>query len=154
MLYPMHLTRKQKAVLEGLFSGKLNVQEVLEKCKVKWRTYHRWHTQPFFAAEFKRLMTMAQSESELVLARYAADVAAKLVSLTAAEKEETARKACLDVISHPDRRAKNHVETKEQPIEDPLPDLTPELASKMLALMAEDKRARLRKKSEQTAQIS
>ena len=139
MLKSKYLTKKQKGVLEDLFSGGLNVQEILEKWKVKLRTYYRWHAQPFFAAEFKRLLNLAQSQCELILARYAADVAMKLVSLSAAEKEETARKACMDVINHPDRKVKHKSEIDPKPIEEPLIDLPPEVASKMLALLAGEK---------------
>ncbi len=41
--------------------------------------------------------------------------ASKLVELTQSEKEETARKACLDVINHFRRKAKESSDGKEQP---------------------------------------
>ena len=142
MLKSQFLTRRQKGVLEDLFSGLLNVQEVLEKWKLRRRTYHRWHTQPFFSAEFKRLLALKQSESELVLAHYSPDVAAKLVTLTGAEKEETARKACADIIiNHPNLKAKNRVESNKPPVEEEeLVDIPPEIASRLLAALADEKR--------------
>jgi histone H3/H4 len=133
---PKYLTKRQKGVLEDLFSGVLNEQEILEKWKVRRRTYHKWHGQEFFAAEFKRLLKLAQSQSELIFARYAADVAAKLVSLAGTEKEDIARKACMYVINHPDRKGKNLVEIKELPETEPLPELPPEVASRLLAALA------------------
>ena len=137
MLKSKYLTKKQKAVLGDLFSGTLSVQEVLEKCKVARQTYNRWHAQPFFAAEFKRLMALAQSETELVLARYASDIAMKLVSLAAAEKEETARKACMDVINCQNRNIKNNVESPKPPVEEEsFPEISPEKASKLLDILA------------------
>ncbi len=139
MLKSKYLTKKQKGVLEDLFSAGLNVQEILEKWKVTRQTYYRWHAQPFFAAEFKRLLNLAQSECELILARYAAAVAMKLVSLSAAEKEETARKACMDVIVNYDRKIKRKSGIDPKPIEEPLIDLPPQVASKMLALLAGEK---------------
>lgn len=139
MLKSKYLTKKQKGVLEDLFSGGLNEQEIFEKWKVKRRTYYRWHAQPFFAAEFKRLLNLAHSQCELVLARYAADVAMKLVSLSAAEKEETARKACMDVITNHDRKVKHKSENETKPMEEPLIDLPPEIAGKMLSLLAGEK---------------
>ena len=139
MLKSKYLTKKQKGVLEDLFSGGLNVQEILEKWKVTRRTYYRWHAQPFFAAEFKRLLNLAQSRCELILARYTADVAMKLVSLSAAEKEETARKACMDVIVNHDRKVKHKSKDENNAIEEPLIDLSPEVAGKMLALLAGEK---------------
>ena len=146
MLKSKYLTKKQKGVLEDLFSGGLNVQEILEKWKVTRRTYYRWHAQPFFAAEFKRLLNLAQSQCELILARYAAHVAMKLVSLSAAEKEETARKACMDVIVNHDRKVKHKSKDENNAIEEPLIDLSPEVAGKMLALLAEEKRTSDRKR--------
>jgi hypothetical protein len=139
-----YFTRKQKAVLNDLFTGRQSVQEVLEKWKVKRLTYHRWHTQEYFAYEFKRLMNMAQCESELVFVRYAADVAAKLVSLTGAEKEEIARKACMDVINHPDRKAKNLVESPKLPEETP-EELPPEVASRLLAALVDEENSNVSK---------
>ena len=139
MLKSKYLSKKQRGVLEDLFSGGLTVQEVLEKWKVTRRTYYRWHAQEFFAAEFKRLMNLTRCESELIFARYAADVAAKLVNLTFAEKDEIARKACMDVINYPNRRAKNHVESKKLPITEPEPEpLPPEVASRLLAALANE----------------
>jgi len=135
-----YLTKRQKGVLEDLFSGRFNEPEILEKWKVRRRTYHKWYGQEFFAAEFKRLVNIAQHECELIFARYAADVAAKLVSLTAAEKEEIASKACMYVINYPERNLKNHVESKKSPETEPLPDLPPEVASRLLAALADEKR--------------
>ncbi len=74
-----YLTKRQKGVLEDLFSGGLNEQEILKKWKVRRRTYHKWHGQEIFATEFKRLVNVARSKCELIFARYAADVASKLV---------------------------------------------------------------------------
>jgi hypothetical protein len=154
-----YITKKQKGVLEDLFSGRGNEQEILEKWKVKRRTYCRWHEQPLFAAEFKRLLKVAQSECELVLARYAADVASKLVSLTAAEKDETARKACMDVIANHNRKIKHKSENETKPVEEPLPEIPPEMASRLLAALAgeneerEDERGRTRPSTGSTSSL-
>jgi hypothetical protein len=139
MFKSKYLTKKQKGVLEDLFSGTLTVQEVLEKWYVTRRTYFRWHAQEFFASEFKRLLNLTQIESELVCARYSAQVAMKLVSLTVAEKDEIARKACMNVINHPSRKTKNQIVTKNLPIpEETYPPLPPEVQSKLLAFLADD----------------
>ena len=139
MLKSKFLTKKQKGVLEDLFYGTLTVQEVLEKWRVTRRTYFRWHAQEFFASEFKRLMGLVHSESELICARYSAEVAMKLVSLTVAEKDEIARKACMAVTNHPSRNVKTQIVAKNLPIpEEPLPELPPEVQSKLLAFLADD----------------
>jgi predicted DNA-binding protein YlxM (UPF0122 family) len=142
----MYLTEKQRGVLADLFSGRFTVQEVLEKRKVTRRTYYRWHAQEYFAAEFKRLLELTRNEYQLIFAHYAPDIAMKLVTLTTADKDETARKACMDVIANHDRKIKHKSENESNAIEEPLIDLSPEVASKMLALLAEEKRASDRKR--------
>jgi len=138
MLKSKFLTKKQKRVLEDLFSTTFTVQEVLEKWKVKKTTYHRWHSQEFFASEYKRLLKLIRSESELIFARYSAEVALKLVSLTAAEKDEIARKACMDVINHPRYKVKKEF-IKKPPEEETHEPLPPEVASRLLAALAAEK---------------
>jgi hypothetical protein len=139
MLKPKYLTKKQKSVLEDLFSNRLDLQEVLEKWKVKRQTYYRWHAQEYFAAQFNLRLNLAQREPEVIFARYASNVAERLVGLTVSEKDETARKACMDVITHPDRKAKNKSEKEPKPVEEPIPDLPPEVASRLLAALAGEK---------------
>ncbi len=71
----MSLSKKQKAVLEDLFSSGIPIDQVLEKWKVSHRTYYKWHSQKIFSAEFNRLMNLAQREPEVIFARYASNVA-------------------------------------------------------------------------------
>ena len=119
MLYSMYLSKKQRGVLFDLFSSHLTVEEVLQKRKVSLRTFRRWHGQEYFAAEFDRLLKIARGKAELILARYASEVAARLVGLTSAQKEETAHKACLDVITPPAQEVKLQREKKTKFIPEP-----------------------------------
>ncbi len=139
MFKPTYLTKKQKGVLEDLFSTSLTVQEILEKWKVRRPTYDRWHSQDLFAAEFKRRLKLMRNESDLIFARYSVEVAMKLVSLTAAQKDEIARKACLDVINHYNRKPKTRFMKKPQ-IESKPKTLPPDVASRMLAFLTEEKK--------------
>jgi hypothetical protein len=139
MLHSMYLSKKQRGVLVDLFSGKFTIQEVLDKRKVTRRTYYRWHAQQYFAAEFKRLLNLARSEHQLVFARYASDIATKLVSLTAADKEETARRACMDALANHVRKTKSIDDAKAQPQDMQLPEIPPEMASRLLAALAAEK---------------
>ena len=80
-------------------------------------------------------MGSAHRHSELIIARYAGLAAAKLVELTESESQETARKACLDVISFRRDLDKQEDKTGEEgwrPREIP-----PEVASRLLAALAE-----------------
>ena len=139
MLYSMYLSKKQRGVLVDLFSGQFTVQEVLEKRKVTRRTYYRWHAQQYFAAEFKRLLNLARSEHQLVFARYATDIATKLVSLTTADKDETARRACIDALANHVRKARTTDDDKDKPEDKQLPEIPPDVASRLLAAMANEK---------------
>jgi len=94
-----NLTKKQLAVIEDLFAGELDEQAVLDKHKVSRNLYNRWLADERFAELFKERSARAYRQSELIIARYAPLAAAKLVQLTASESQETARKACLDIIS-------------------------------------------------------
>lgn len=130
-LYP-----KQAGVLEDLFAGQLNEEEVLEKWRVRRRTYIRWHTMPNFTAEYKRRLKQAKQEGERIMARYSNTAASKLVELTQSEKEEIARKASSDVINYFRRKPKGRIAGKKEPEEEKLPDLSPEKASVLLAALA------------------
>ena len=133
-----YLNKKQSGVLKDLFTGQLDEEEVLEKWKVMRQTYSRWHKTAMFAAEYKRRLKQAKRKSELIIARFAPAAASKLVKLTQSKKEETARKACLDLINYSVRKAKKKSESKEQPKDEQMPDISPEKASRLLDVLYED----------------
>jgi hypothetical protein len=129
------ITKKQRAVIEDLFAGKLDEDGIFEKHKIDRRTYDKWLADDNFANEFDRRLKSAHRQGELIIARFAAVAAAKLVELTESTNPETARKACLDVINC--LRQNNQPSPAEQAgeVEQP-PDLPPELASRLLAALA------------------
>jgi hypothetical protein len=128
------ITKKQLTVIDDLFAGKIDEDGIFEKHKINRRTYDKWLAEENFAAEFDRRIKSAHRQGELVIARYASIAALKLVNLTESKSEETSRKACLDVINY--LRQKAEPVTDEQPEDEKLPDLSPELASKLLAALA------------------
>jgi hypothetical protein len=73
------------------------------------------------------------------MAKYSCLAAVKLVELTASDKAETARKACLDIISVPKIAAnKDEQPDKAQKDSDrPAEQLPAETASRILAALAE-----------------
>jgi len=136
------LTKRQMAILDDLFSGELNEQQVQDKHNVKRCTFNRWLGDEAFAGEFDKRIEWSKRLSEALIARYASVAAAKLVQLTESEKEETARKACLDIISLPrlvDKdcggKADGGADVSGQ--EGQGGTMSPETASKMLAVLAE-----------------
>lgn len=128
------LTKKQREVIDDLFAGELDEQQTLEKHKVDRRIYDRWLADESFAGEFDRRLKSAHRQSELIIARFATVAAAKLVELTSSENQETSRKACLDVINY--LRQKAEPSPDERPEAEKLPNLPPELASRLLAALA------------------
>jgi hypothetical protein len=81
--------------------------------------------------------------SEFILARKARETVSDLVGLTKSKQPETARKACLDIIT---MRANRLAGTPTTPGDNPTPPsesppLPPETAGKILAVLAEEKRA-------------
>lgn len=141
MVKRQQLSKRQLAVIEDMFSGELDEQSVLAKHKVSRSVYDRWLADDSFAEQFSQRIASAHRQSELIIARYAPLAAAKLVQLTESENQETARKACLDIISLPkigpqkteqsDKGKKDSDKQAEQ-----LPEAT---VSRLLAALAEEK---------------
>ena len=133
------LTARQLAVIEDLFAGELDEQQVFEKHRINKRVYDKWLTEENFAGEFDRRIKSAHRQGELIIARFANVAAVKLVALTESANPETARKACLDVINY--LRQKAQADSDEQPEAEKLPDLPPETASRLLAALAQGKKS-------------
>ncbi len=127
--------------MEDLFGGELDEQGVLDKHKVSRNVYNKWLADGAFVDEFDRRVASVRRQSEFIIARYAPLAAAKLVQLTESKSQETARKACLDIISLPQgaQRGQGPSET-EQAGEQEEQQLSDETASKLLAVLAEEKK--------------
>ena len=137
-----HLSKKQLAVLEDLFNSDLDEQAVLEKHKVRRSTYDRWLANKIFAERFKQYVNGLMRRSELLMAKYSQLAAAKLVELTASGKEETARKACLDIISLPKLTTNDRPEEADKAKKESdqrAEQLSAATASRLLAALAEEK---------------
>ncbi|HUW20322.1 MAG TPA: hypothetical protein VMW16_13570 [Sedimentisphaerales bacterium] len=136
------LRRKQAAVIDDLFAGEVDEQAILDKHKVSRAALNRWLGEDAFVEELERRMDWLKLQSELVIARYKALAAAKLVQLTESEKEETARKACLDIISLPKFTDKRSGQGGDEPQSkrEPEAELSPETCSRLLAVLAEEPR--------------
>jgi hypothetical protein len=136
------LKPRQFAVIDELFNGD-DEQAVLDKHKVSRRLYNKWLADSNFTGEFDRRIDAAYRQSAVLIARYAPLAAAKLVQLTESDKEETARRACLDIISmHASRESrddgrgtKDETESAES---SPQSELSDQTASKLLSALAEE----------------
>ena len=136
-----YLSQKQLAVLDDLFNSDLDEQGVLKKHRVRRSTYDRWLADKLFAERFLLYVSGLKRRSELLMAKYGQLAAAKLVELTTSGKEETARKACLDIISLPKLAGENNPKPSElqQTAKQQTQPLSDKAASKLLAMLAEEK---------------
>lgn len=127
------LTNRQISVIEDLFSGKKDDQDVLREHNVGRTVFNRWLNNAKFISEIERRVQW----SELMLSRNKALASKKLVDLTESESAETARKACIDIINMTGVVDKSVVDAdKEKSAE----EMAPELAGQVLAAMAIAKR--------------
>ncbi len=133
------LSKKQLAVIDDFFGGELDEQAVLEKHKVNRNIYNRWLADELFVSEFDRRVMSAHRQSAALIAKYAPLAAAKLVQLTESEKEETARKACMDIISLPALLEKRIIQQGELQTAETQPpqQLTEQAAGRLLAALAQ-----------------
>jgi len=141
-----YLSQKQLAVLEDLFNSELDEQGVLDKHKVRQSTYDRWLLDKPFAEQFNQHVNGLKRRSELLMAKYGCLAATKLVELTQSKNQETARKACLDIIgtlrarsgASSDVSGKNKGQA-DKPDGSGAEQLSPDTASRLLAALAEEK---------------
>jgi len=136
------LSVKQLAVIDDLFKGKQE-QEILKKHKLSRKLYNNWLADESFNHQLDRRAEWEYRKIAFSLTRSTRKAVSNLVKLTKSKKEETARKACLDIITISANRSAGGSETRaDSPApssESPL--LTQETAGKLLAVLAEQKRA-------------
>ena len=134
------LTKKQRDIIDDLFAGQLDEQRILKKHKIDRCLYEKWLADENFTREFDRRLDSARRQSDFILVRFASVAAAKLVQLTESENQETARKACLDIIGL--LRGTGDSTTRQDDTSDGAqatsnePELPPELAGRLLAALA------------------
>lgn len=126
-----------------MLAGELDEQAILEKHNVRQKAFNRWLGEDAFVAELNRRLQWLNLQSELVITRYKTLAAARLVQLTDSENQETARKACLDIINLPNRadnppKQPSDGKQKSQPPD--YHELSPETCSKLLTVLAEEKK--------------
>lgn len=130
------LTKRQRSLLDGLFSADSDTEQVLKKHDVTTSVFNRWQADENFAAEFNNRIAVMYRQSELIIARYSTLAAAKLVQLTESKSQETARKACLDIIQPPKTMTKKQSTTQPDDQPDDQVKISSENASKILAVLA------------------
>lgn len=127
------LTKKQLDVINDLFEGRRGEFDVIRKHKISTHIYRKWLTDKQFIDELRFRAESSKRQSEMIIANHAPAAAVKLIGLTESDKEETARKACLDVMANPTttKTAKEKPEIAQESI-------SPEVAGKLLAALARE----------------
>ena len=137
------LSAKQLAVVDDLFKGELEEQAILENHNISRKLYNKWLADGAFNDQLDRRVAWEYRRSEFILARKAREAVSNLVQLTNPKQPETARKACLDIIT---MRAKLLAGTPATPGDNlkptpESPNFSPETTGKLLAVLAEEKNA-------------
>jgi hypothetical protein len=134
------LIRRQAAVIEDLFAGELKEPEVLQKHHVSPSLFERWLSDERFTEQLERRIAHAYRQSRMILASHAPAAATRLMQLMQSQSQETARKACLDILA-----LHGPVGEQESPTAPaaaaaaPAPSastLSPKIASRLLAALA------------------
>ena len=132
------LSAKQLDVIDDLFEGKLQEREILKKHNFSRKLYDKWLADEAFIARLDWRIEWEYRKSAFKLARNTPAAVSKLMELIKSEQSETARKACLDIIT---MQATPLVGTPATPGDNPTPpgspQLSPETAGKVLAVLAE-----------------
>jgi hypothetical protein len=137
---------RQMGFVEDLFSDKANysIDELREKYKIRDTEFQYWLKDKRFIKEIRRRVWWAYQTSEIQVARFAQIAATKLIELTGSQNPETARKACLDIISllrlqqrqKVIRHISERVERKQEPKEERI-ELEDDQASRILSILSE-----------------
>ena len=135
------LNDKQNAVLKDLFVSELSEKEVLDKHKISAARYIRWHGEPLFAEEFEKRAAALNRSALLYIAKNLFKAAKKLVELVESASSETSRKACLDIIGMLNGNKQKTVFGKSSRPDKEAGEIQilPELAGKLLKILAEEK---------------
>ena len=138
MVKNQRLTEKKLALIDDLFETGFDEKAVLKKHNVSMPRYRRWLVDKQFIKAMDDRIDCLNRQSQAIIAQYATLAATKLVELTDSEKDETARKACLDIISLP-KQTTDTVESQEK-IEGQSERLSDSTASKLLTVLAKEKK--------------
>jgi hypothetical protein len=132
--------KKQLAVIEDLFTAELDEAEILKKHGVKPGLYRKWLADEQFTGHLEQRLAQAYHSSRVLLARSVRTAAERLIELAKCGQNETARKACLDIIYPQNddtvKRASSPVAQTTNESVAPV-SLTPEKASEILRILAE-----------------
>ena len=127
------LTKQQVRVAADVYGGRLSEKALVLRHKVSLKVLREWLRMPEFQDELQRLCVESMQETRCTISRYGPVAALKLAELLASGKEDTVRRAALDLV---DRCLKNSVEPVDGDDEEQL-ILSDDDARRMLFTLAE-----------------
>ncbi len=90
---------KKHELLQCILSGRLDLEEMCAAQEVSLEQLAAWASQTTTLSRLYALRHLADLRTQLMLSRYRAHAAARLIELTSGEESaETARKACVDLL--------------------------------------------------------
>ena len=141
MAKPKPLSAKQLAMIDDLFEGRQEESEILKNHNVSRKLYDLWLADEGFNDHLDRRTEWEYRRNEILLVRSARKAVSNLLGLTESKQAETARKACIDIIT---MRANLLAGTSAKPVDNATspPEsqpFSPETAGKLLAVLSEEK---------------
>jgi hypothetical protein len=139
------LSAKQLAVIDDLFEGELKESEILKNHNLSKKLYDRWLADESFNDQLDRRIVWEYRRCDFMLARSVRQALSNLMDMTKSGQAETARKACIDIIT---MRANLLAGTRlpgtpalpgDSRTSVESPSFSPETAGKLLTILAEEK---------------
>jgi hypothetical protein len=132
------LNAKQLAVIDDLFEDKKE-QEILKTHNLSRKLYEKWLADESFNRQLDRRTEWEYRRNEIILARCVREAMSNLMELTKSTQAETARKACLDIITMRANLSEGVQASNDnrKPQTESLP-FSPEAAGKLLGVLAEE----------------
>lgn len=135
------LSTKQLAVIDDLFKDEPKESQILKNRNISRRLYDKWLADESFRRHLDKRRAWEHHYNEIILVKSERKAISNLMALTKSEQAETARKACLDIITmRSNLSAGSNTKPSKNPKPTPeSPNLPPEAAGKLLAFLAEEK---------------
>ena len=123
------LNKKQRDFLDEILNNRSSVELASEKLNISSDCLCKWFASADFTEELAGRLELIIKRADMLISQNRLTAAEKLVNLTSCEKEETARKACLDILELTATITdKNHK---------PQQKIDPKIAAKLLSILAE-----------------
>lgn len=128
----MGMTKKDKVIRE-ILKGETDEDEILRKNKVGRKEFETWLDSEEWQAQFERHVRKNERRAQILITNFLTVAAAKLVGLTESDKDDTARKSCLDILQMPRIAEENNIAPTTEGIK-----MSAKSQNEIMAIMAEE----------------